>query len=147
MNIIKNKYYFKVAIIFSFLSCLVPLISWHLDLYISECSFIYDDLATAIYSLLFIIEVGLYLVFYGLGRWLDFNIRTLIILVSFSDFGFVFLGLWFVSLIVRRGPIDFLAIFSHLGFDLYFILLFLSKFLLIYILKRIDKKYQRIDNP
>ena len=136
MIIIKNKYYFKVAIIFSFLSCLVPLISWHLDLYISECRFIYDDQVTTIYSLLFIIELGLYLVFYGLGRWLDFNIRPLIILVSFSNFCFVFLGLWFVSLMVRMGPIDVFAIFRHLGIDLYFIILFLSKLLLIYILKR-----------
>ena len=143
MNKIKNKYYLKVAIIFSFLSCLVPLISWHLDLYISECRFIYDDKATIVYFFIFLIQSGINLLCYGLGRCFDFNIRPLIILFSFGDFVFVFFGLWFLFLLAPYGPTDLFAIFKHFDIDLYFIILFLSKFLLIYILKRIDKKISK----
>ena len=135
-NRYKNNYYLKVAIIFSFLSCLVPLISWHLYLYISECRFVYDDTVTIVFFYIFLIQSGLYIVSYGLGRWLDFNIRPLIILFSFGDFVFVFFGLWFWSLVVSIGPVDFLWIFRQVLIDVYFILLFLSKFPLIFILER-----------
>ena len=125
MNKIKNKYYLKVAIIFSFLSCLIPLRFWH-----------YDDDTIIVYFFIFLIQSGIYLLCYGLGHCLNFNIRPLIILFSFGDFVFVFFGLWFLFLLAPYGPTDLFAIFKHFDIDLYFILLFLSKFLLIYILKR-----------
>lgn len=136
MNEFNNKYYLKVAIIFSFLSCLVPLISWHLHLYISECRFVYDDLLTIVYFYIFLIQSGIYLLCYGMGHWVDNNIRPFIIFFSFGDFVVVFFGSWFWSLIVSMGPIDIFWIFKQVSIDMYFILLFLSKFLLIFILKR-----------
>ena len=136
MNKIKNLYYLKVAVLFSFLSCFMPIIFWHLYLWIAECRFEYDDKATIVYFFIFLIQSGINLLCYGLGRCFDFNIRPLIILVSFGDFVFVFFGLWFLFLLAPYGPTDLFAIFRHLGIDLYFIILFLSKLLLIYILKR-----------
>lgn len=144
-----NNYYIKVAILFSFLSCLVPLISWHYYLYTKESIFVYDDFATEIFSFLFLIQSVIYLCCYGLGRWLDFDISPLIFLISSGDFIFVFFGLWIMSIMVSMGPVDIFWIFKQVSIDIYFILLFLSKFLLIFILDRkqnqLREQYRKID--
>lgn len=140
MNKIKNLYYLKVAVLFSFLSCFMPIIFWHLYLWIAECRFEYDDKLTIVYFFIFLIQSGIYLLSYGLGRWLNNGIKSLIIFFSFCDFVVVFLGLLLLSGI---APSNNHNIFSNFGFDLYFILLFLSKFWLIYILKCVDKKIEK----
>lgn len=137
MNKIKNKYYLKVAIIFSFLSCLIPLISLHLDLYISRSSFIYDDKATIVYFFIFLIQSGIYLLCYGLGHCLNFNIRPLILFFSFGDLVFI-LGL--CLLFSGLGSGDHFAIFKNFGADLYFVQLFMSKFGLKNIMEKVDEK-------
>lgn len=137
-----NNYYIKVVILFSFLSCLVPIV-----LYIVSYR-VYDEILAAL-ILIYLIQSGLYLAFYGLGRWLDFDISPLIFLISFGDFIFVFFGLWIMSIMVSMGPVDIFWIFKQVSIDIYFILLFLSKFLLIFILDRkqnqLREQYRKID--
>ncbi|MBR5644100.1 MAG: hypothetical protein IKW77_07935 [Salinivirgaceae bacterium] len=137
-----NNYYIKVAILFSILSCLAPIV-----LYIVSYR-VYDEILDAL-ILIYLIQSGLYLAFYGLGRWFDFDISPLIFLISFGDFIFVFFGLCLMSLVVSMGPVDFFGIFRHVSIDIYFILLFLSKFLLIFILDRkqnqLREQYRKID--
>ncbi len=137
-----NNYYIKVAILFSILSCLAPIV-----LYIVSYR-VYDELLNAL-ILIYLVQIGLYLAFYGLGHWRDFDISPLIFLFSFGDFIFVFFGSWFMSIMVSMGPVDILWIFRQVFIDVYFILLFLSKFLLIFILdrkqKQLREQYRKID--
>lgn len=129
MNKLNNNYYLTVSIIFSFLTCLVQFIFWQYD--IEKSMFILDDFITGILSIIFLIQSGIYLCCYCLGRALDVNIRPLIILFSFGDLIFI-LGL--ALIIAGLAPGDDLKPLKE-GW-LYFLLLFLSKFLLIFILKR-----------
>ena len=68
---------------------------------------------------------------YGLGRMLDFNIRSLITFFSFGDLLFVLL---LTSILSGIGSGDQFGMLKDYWW--YFILLFLSKFLLIYFLEK-----------
>ena len=129
MNKLNNNYYLTVAIIFSFLTCLVQFIFWQYD--IEKSMFILDDFITGILSIIFLIQSGIYLCCYCLSRANNVNIRPAIIIVSFGDLIFI-LGL--ALMIAGLAPGDDLKPLKE-GW-LYFLLLFLSKFLLIFILKR-----------
>lgn len=131
MNEFNNKYYLKKSIIFSLLSCFVSIIFWLIP-YVDDI-----DMTTIIYCGIFIIQSGIFLLCYGLGHCLDFNIRPLIIFFSFGDLVLI-LGLGWVVAGITPG--DGLEIFRHFDALLYFVLLFLSKFWLINILKKVDER-------
>ena len=131
MNKLNNNYYLTVAIIFSFLTCLVQFIYVHYDIYIEKSMFSLDEFVTGILSIIFLIQSGIYLCCYCLSRAHNVNIRPAIIIVSFGDLIFI-LGL--ALMIAGLAPGDDLKPLKE-GW-LYFLLLFLSKFLLIFILKR-----------
>lgn len=131
MNETKNNYYIKVAFLFAFLSGLMGWAFLHYDTYLSINQFKYDREITTIYVFIFLTISGLNFVLYGLGRLFDFDIRPIIIFISFCEFLFIVGGVWFVTIFGTGDPI---LIFRNLCIDLYFIMLFLSRFLLIFIL-------------
>ena len=137
MNKIKNKYFLKVAIIFSFLSCLIPIIFWHCYLFALESQFVLDEVVPLVLSVIYLIQSGIYLLCYGLGHCLNFNIRPLISFFSFGDLVFILgLCLFFSGF----GSGDNFYIFKNFGMDLYFVQLFISKFGLKNIMEKVDEK-------
>ncbi len=141
-----NNYYIKVAILFAFLSELMGWAVHHCAIYSISIEFVHYKEISFLYVLIFFIQFVLYVIFYGLGRLFNFNISLLIIFISFCEFVFVFGGVWVVSLFGSNDP---LFLFRHICFDLYFIILFSSKFLLISIFKRKKKQlreqYRKFD--
>ncbi|MBR4264842.1 MAG: hypothetical protein IKQ46_02180 [Bacteroidales bacterium] len=131
MNKLNNNHYIKVSIQFSFWCNFIQIIIYHFGIII-KTGFLGFDVQLAIFLfLIFLIQSGIYLLCYGLGRLFDFNIRPLIIFISFGDFLFISV---FTSILSGIGSGDEFGMFKDYWW--YFILLFLSKFLLIYFLEK-----------
>lgn len=129
MNKLNNNHYIKVSIQFSFWCNFIQIIIYHFGIIIKTGFFGFDAQLAIFLFLIFLIQSGIYLLCYGLGRMLDFNIRSLITFFSFGDLLFVLLLTSFLSGLGNGvKPLK--------EYWWYFILLFLSKFLLIYFLEK-----------
>ena len=81
MNKLNNNHYIKVSIQFSFWCNFIQIIIYHFGIII-KTGFLGFDVQLAIFLfLIFLIQSGIYLLCYGLGRLFDFNIRPLIIFI------------------------------------------------------------------